>query len=213
MCTMFFHGVWCYRLITHCRHLLTWHAYVGVNYFCNVMGTKKYSPLVWTRFFFKGREKKISFWKYLCTCGRGLRQKHTHTDRPTFSHGENAPQQGYKPADTPSKGAYGRWESWSSSEVKRKPVGQIRFFSFLAELSISLQCCAVIPPDLGLSRRSVLEGSESLLIRPGGQRVYDDITQPLSLHTRPSVSLRVCLQILGSRGVWRWLHELKTMLT
>lgn len=170
-------------------------------------------------FFFKGREKKIRFRKYLCTCGRGLRQKHTHADRPTFSHGENAPQQGYKPADTPSEGAYGWWESWSSSEVKRKPVGQIRFFSFLTELSISLWCCTVIPPDLGLSQRSVLEGSESLLIRPGGQRVYDDITQPLSLHTRPSVSLRVCLQILfpsfllGSRGASRWLHELQTMLT
>lgn len=112
--------------------------------------------------------------------------------------GENEPQQGHKPADKPSEDAYGRWESWSSSEVKRKAVGQIRFFSFLTELSISLQCCVVIPPDLGLSQRNILE---SLLIRPGGQRVYDDITQPLSLHTRPTVSLRVCIQILfGSRG-------------
>lgn len=75
--------------------------------------------------------------------------------------------------------------------MKRKAVGQIRFFSFLTELSVGLQCCTVIPPDLGLSRRSVLEGSESLLIRPGGQRVYDDITQPLSLRT--SLCVSACL--------------------
>lgn len=83
----------------------------------------------------------------------------------------------------------GRGESSSSAEVERKPIGQIRFFRFLTELSINLQRCTVIRHDLGLSQRSVLECSERLLIRPGGHGVYDDITQPLSLYTRPSVSL------------------------
>ncbi|KAL7396242.1 hypothetical protein ABVT39_002727, partial [Epinephelus coioides] len=80
--------------------------------------------------------------------------------------------------------APGRGESSSSSEVERKPIGQIRFQRFLTELSINLQRCAVIRHDLGLSQRSVWECSERLLIRPGGHGAYDDITQPfISPHT------------------------------
>lgn len=83
--------------------------------------------------------------------------------------------------------APGRRESSSSSEVERKPIGQIRFCHFLTELSINLERCTVIRCDLGLSQCSVWECSERLLIRPGGHGAYDDITQPLSLYTRPSV--------------------------
>ncbi len=44
MCTMLFYGVCRDRLITHYRHLLAWHAYVGViNRFCIFVGTEKYS--------------------------------------------------------------------------------------------------------------------------------------------------------------------------
>ncbi len=106
---------------------------------------------------------------------------------------------GCKPADiyththTLPWRAPGWGESSSSSEVERKPIGQIRFSRFLTELSINLQRCAVIRRDLGLSQHSVWECSERLLIRPGGHGAYDDITQPLSLYTRPSVSLCVCL--------------------
>lgn len=111
--------------------------------------------------------------------------------------------------------APGRGESSSSSEVERKPIGQIRFRRFLTELSINLQHCAVIRRDLGLSHHSVWECSERLLIRPGGHGAYDDITQPLSLYTHPSVSLCVCLPICPvlfplfplSCRVRRWLHS------
>lgn len=117
--------------------------------------------------------------------------------------------------------APGRRESSSSSEVERKPIGQIRFCHFLTELSINLERCAVIRRDLGLSQCSVWECSERLLIRPGGHGAYDDITQPLSLYTRPSVSVCVCLPICPllfpsfplSCRVTRWLQRLKRMLT
>lgn len=106
--------------------------------------------------------------------------RHLHTHIHTHTFPRRAP---------------GRGESSSSSEVERKPIGQIRFRRFLTELSINLQRCAVIRRDLGLSQHGVWECSERLLIRPGGHGAYDDITQPLSLYTRPSVSLCVCLPI------------------
>lgn len=106
----------------------------------------------------------------------------------TNRHLTGLPASIYSHKHTLPQRAPGRGESSSSSEVERKPIGQIRFRCFLTELSINLQHCAMICRDLGLSQHSVWECSKSLLIRPGGHGAYDDITQPLSFCTHPSLS-------------------------
>lgn len=139
-----------------------------------------------------------------------MRREWMNAPRHTYNHSttQAASQQTFT-RKLPQR-APGWGESSSSSEVGRKPIGQIRLCHFLTELSINLQHCAVIRSDLGLSQHSVWECSERLLIRPGA---YDDITQPLSLYTRPTVSLYVCLPIclfhslpLSSR-MRRWLYS------
>lgn len=82
--------------------------------------------------------------------------------------------------------AAGWGESFTSSDVERKAIGQIRFFCFLLELSIS--AAMWLATTLVYHRA----GFGRLLVRDWGHGVYDDITEPLSSSARNCLSLCGC---------------------